>query len=149
LERPAPPAVGTRRAVAGADRRGSADRFAELDTELRQLDRLAGVGRLAAEVAHEVRNALTAVKTFLQLLPERGDDPALRQSLGSIAADEVARIERLLELVLGQASPRRGDPEEPPAATPAAIRSCDPGEAARAVARLAERRAAAAGVRFA
>jgi signal transduction histidine kinase len=148
LERQAPPpAAGARRAGAAPARTpAAADRFSELDAELRQLDRLAGVGRLAAEVAHEVRNALTAVKTFLQLLPERGDDPALRESLGSIAAGEVARIERLLELVLAQASPRRADTPVPAEETTA---GCDAAEAARAVARLAERRAAAAGVRFA
>jgi signal transduction histidine kinase len=124
------------------------DRLAELDADLRRLDRLAGVGLLAAEVAHEVRNALTAVKVFLQLLPERGHDPDLRADLGAIAAEEVGRIERLLELLLDQASAGErallGDPEAPHPEG-----ACDAGQAAQAVAGLLTRRAEMASVRFA
>jgi len=42
-----------------------------LEADMRQLDRLASVGTLAAEMAHEVRNALVAVKTFVDLLLEQ------------------------------------------------------------------------------
>lgn len=116
---------------------------ARLDAELKRLDRLAGVGLLAAEAAHEVRNALTAVKTFLQLLPTRGDDPELRGPFLALASDEVGRMERLLDALIEQA---RGDAAR---AAVAPTRSCDAGEALDAVAQLVARRASEAGLALA
>jgi two-component system sensor histidine kinase HydH len=56
------------------------------------------------------------VKTFLQLLPERADEPEFRDRFREVAADELRRIERLLDLVLAHArpgaSPRAGDRAE-------------------------------------
>jgi signal transduction histidine kinase len=65
--------------------------------------RLAG---LSAEIAHEVRNPLVSVKTFLQLLPERRDDPEFLSRFFDVVTDEVARMERLLDTVLAHARPQ-------------------------------------------
>ena len=116
---------------------------ARIDTELRRLDQLAGVGRLAAETAHEVRNALTAVKTLLQLLPTRGDDPELRGPFLALASEEVDRTERLLDALLAQA---RGDAGNASAKTG---RRCEPSAALHGVARLVARRASERGVHLA
>jgi signal transduction histidine kinase len=75
-------------------------RLRRLDDEVRRLDRLASLGTLAAEIAHEVRNPLVSVKTFLQLLPERGDDPEFTTRFLKLASEELQRMERLLELVI-------------------------------------------------
>ena len=129
------------RGTGAASRRGrQRRRAAPADAELRQLDRLAAVGRLAAETAHEVRNALTAVKTFLQLLPDRGDDPEFRGPFHALATEEVARMERLLDALIAQA---RGGA---PAAAPA---SCDAAAVVGAVASLVARRAAERGLHVA
>lgn len=45
----------------------------EADRELARLDRLNMVGEMAAGIAHEVRNPLTTVRGFLQLLGSKGD----------------------------------------------------------------------------
>ena len=121
-------------AIAGA-------RLARLDADVRRLDRLAALGGLVAEIVHEVRNPLVSVKTFLQLLPERRDDPEFLQSFLDVAGDELVRIERLLDLVLDHASPRLP--------TPAQDGGCDVAEVVAAVLRLVAHRAAAAGVDFA
>ncbi len=75
-------------------------RLRRLDGEVRRLDRLASLGTLAAEIAHEVRNPLVSVKTFLQLLPERRDDPEFTTRFLEVASEELQRMERLLELVI-------------------------------------------------
>ncbi len=85
-------------------------RLRRLDGEVRRLDRLASLGTLAAEIAHEVRNPLVSVKTFLQLLPERGDDPEFTTRFLEVASQELQRMERLLELVIDY--PRGRDQEE-------------------------------------
>ncbi|MDH3684834.1 MAG: ATP-binding protein [Myxococcales bacterium] len=89
----------------GAER--AAARLRALDEHVRRLDRLAALGELVAEIVHEIRNPLVSVKTFLQLLPERADDPAFREEFHAVAADELRRVERLLDVVLTQAQPER------------------------------------------
>ena len=80
-------------------------RLYQLDSEMRRLDRLASLGTLAAEIVHEVRNPLVSVKTFMQLLPERRDDPELLTRFLDLVNDELRRMERLLDLVLDHARP--------------------------------------------
>ncbi len=76
-----------------------------LDEQVRELDRLAALGSLVAEIVHEIRNPLVSVKTLLELLPEQGDDPELIEDFLPVALDEVRRVERLLENVLTHARP--------------------------------------------
>ncbi len=89
-------------ALAEADQR-----LAQLDLEIRRLDRMATLGSLVAEVVHEIRNPLVSVKTFLQLLPERDQDPEFTESFLQVARDELQRIERLLNVVLQHGRPPR------------------------------------------
>jgi signal transduction histidine kinase len=92
-------------AALGAEQ--AAERLRALDDHVRRLDRLAALGELVAEIVHEIRNPLVSVKTFLQLLPERADDPAFREEFHGVASDELRRVERLLDVVLSQARPER------------------------------------------
>jgi signal transduction histidine kinase len=78
----------------------AARRLERLDAELRRVDRLSSLGTLAAEIAHEVRNPLVSVKTFLQLLPERRDDPEFATQFLQVATGELERAERLLDLLV-------------------------------------------------
>jgi len=134
LRPPKEPRAGRR-----APRLGAEPAPADIDAELRHIDRLAGVGLLAAEAAHEVRNALTAVKTFLQLLPARGDDPELRGPFLALASEEVGRMERLLDALIEQArGPAPGSAHPTP--------GCDAAAAVNAVARLVARRASERGL---
>jgi signal transduction histidine kinase len=74
--------------------------LAKLDGDVRRLDRLALLGRMTQELAHEVRNPLVSVKTFLQLLPERRDDPEFTTRFLAVAGEELERTLRLLALVI-------------------------------------------------
>ncbi|WP_169725406.1 PAS domain-containing sensor histidine kinase [Alicyclobacillus contaminans] len=67
----------------------------ETEELLRKSDKLAVVGQLAAGVAHELRNPLTAVKGFLQLLKRR---QASESEYIGIMLDELKRI----ELIIGE-----------------------------------------------
>jgi signal transduction histidine kinase len=85
-------------------------RIARLEEGVRRLDRLAALGDLVAEIVHEVRNPLVSVKTFVQLLPERQDDPEFRTRFSEVVEGELRRIERLLDVVLEHARPRAAAP---------------------------------------
>lgn len=82
------------------------DRLGALDAAVQRLDRLAALGGLVAEIVHEVRNPLVSVKTFLQLLPERLDDPDFHQDFRLLVSEEVERLERMLSDLLRHARPR-------------------------------------------
>jgi signal transduction histidine kinase len=103
----------TRAILEGAARRlesataaaSAAARLGRLDANVQRLDRLASLGELASEIAHEVRNPLVSVKTFLQLLPERLEDPEFLEGFLQVVTDEVRRIEELIDAVLAHARP--------------------------------------------
>ncbi|MFQ5457838.1 MAG: nitrogen regulation protein NR(II), partial [Myxococcota bacterium] len=72
---------------------------------VRRAEHLATLGTLTAGLAHEIRNPLVSVKTFLQLLPERLDDEEFRTSFLQITTGEVERITDLLNELLEFARP--------------------------------------------
>ncbi|EAX47746.1 histidine kinase [Thermosinus carboxydivorans Nor1] len=78
----------------GYGRLRQARRYREL-VEAVRLERLASVGQLAAGIAHEIRNPLTSVKGFIQLIMARGDRPVPRDYL-EIILTEIERIEKLI-----------------------------------------------------
>jgi signal transduction histidine kinase len=72
---------------------------------MRRADRLASLGTLTAGLAHEIRNPLVAIKTFIQLLPERLDDEEFRRDFLAIASGEADRISSLVNELLEFARP--------------------------------------------
>lgn len=67
---------------------------------LARSDRLAAVGTLAAGIAHEIRNPLVTVHTFMQLLPERLDDPEFRTTFVQLTNSELERVSTLINDLL-------------------------------------------------
>ena len=92
---------------------------------LAHADRLAAIGTLAAGVAHEIRNPLVSVRTFIQLLPERLDDEEFRTSFRELALGEIERICGLINDLLAFSRPALAERE-----------STDVAELARQIARL-------------
>lgn len=71
------------------------------EERLEQMDRLANLGTLAASTAHEIRNALVAGKTFLDLLLEKNREAELSE----IVQRELARIDAIVTRLLKFAGP--------------------------------------------
>jgi two-component system NtrC family sensor kinase len=67
---------------------------------LARANRLSSIGTLAAGIAHEVRNPLTAVKTFLDLLPERQDDRDFVDQFRQLSLGELKRVTDLINDLL-------------------------------------------------
>ena len=69
-------------------------------------EQLATVGLLGASIAHEIRNPLVSIKTFVQLLPNHYQEPTFRDKFFRLIGDEVGRIDRLTEQLLDLSAPR-------------------------------------------
>src|SRR3972149_5568941 len=74
-------------------------------TEKQHADRLAYLGVLAANIAHEIKNPLVAINTYFQLLPHKKDDHEFHDGFQKIALKEIRRINRIIEDMLDLAKP--------------------------------------------
>lgn len=76
----------------------------KMQEHLKQVEKLAAVGELAAGAAHEIRNPLTTVRGFVQLLnSQRSSGPA--QEYAELILSEIDRIDSILEDLLTLARP--------------------------------------------
>jgi PAS domain S-box-containing protein len=71
-----------------------------LEDRLRRADRLAAMGTLAAGLAHEIKNPLTAVRAFVQMFPEKYGRDEFREKFNRIVPKELDRVNELLENLL-------------------------------------------------
>src|SRR2546427_5036172 len=78
------------------------DHLLDAQGQLVRSEKLASVGRLAAGVAHEVGNPLSAIGTYLEVLRRRGADPEVMAGL----ARELERIDTIVRSLLDYAQPR-------------------------------------------
>jgi two-component system, NtrC family, sensor histidine kinase HydH len=74
----------------------------EFAANLRRLDRLASLGALSASMAHEIKNGMVAVKTFVDLLAQKNQEA----ELAGVAARELQRINAIVTQMLRFAAPR-------------------------------------------
>jgi two-component system, NtrC family, sensor kinase len=73
----------------------------ELEDKIRRADKLTALATMAAGMAHEIKNPLSSMKVFAQLLPLKIDDPEYRKKLQEIMPREIDRIDRIVESLLG------------------------------------------------
>jgi signal transduction histidine kinase len=69
--------------------------------DVQRLDRLASIGTLAAGMAHEIKNALVAVKTFADDLLQRNRDA----ELAGLVSREIRRVDAIVSQMLRFAGP--------------------------------------------
>lgn len=81
-----------------------------LERELHQSERLAGMGRVVAGIAHEIRNPLGIIKSSAQLLLKKaegaGQDPGSRRILQAMY-DEIGRLSQTVNDFLDYARPKQ------------------------------------------
>src|SRR3972149_2097910 len=78
----------------------------ELKEKVRRSERLAAVGRLAAGMAHEIRNPLSSIRGFAQFFLNRFREQKTEQEYASIMIREVDRLNRVITELLDFACPR-------------------------------------------
>lgn len=82
------------------------------ERQLKEKERSAALGELSLHVAHEVKNPLTSVKGFTQLLGRRGVGDDKRKRYAEIVDSELNRVNHLLEelLLYGGRAPIHPEP---------------------------------------
>jgi signal transduction histidine kinase len=73
---------------------------------LSRAEKLSFLGNLAARLAHEIKNPLTAIGTFIQLLPSKYNDEEFREEFHKIAMEETMRMNNLITELLDLVKPR-------------------------------------------
>ncbi|MDQ0189834.1 PAS domain S-box protein [Alicyclobacillus cycloheptanicus] len=76
------------------------------DQLLLQSEKLSVVGQFGAALAHEVRNPLTTIKGFLQLMTQ---DSAYNRQYIELVMSEIGRIENIIEEFLATSRPQESD----------------------------------------
>lgn len=92
--------VGRGRDTEIPDLSGRRDEIGELSLALREMtralwDRMDSIERFAADVAHEIKNPLTSLRSAVETA-NRIDDPAKRDRLMTIILHDVQRLDRLI-----------------------------------------------------
>jgi two-component system sensor histidine kinase HydH len=72
------------------------------EQNMRRLDRLASVGMLSASLAHEIKNGMVAVKTFVDLLAQKNPEA----ELAGVAGRELQRINDIVTQMLRFSAPK-------------------------------------------
>lgn len=82
-----------------------------LEERARRADRMTALGELAAGVAHEMRNPLTTIRGYLQILPSMKSAPAFLEEFSDNVIREIDRLARLTDDMLDMAKPISSDLE--------------------------------------
>jgi signal transduction histidine kinase len=80
-------------------------RVRELEERLRRADRLAALGTMAAGIAHDIRNPLTSILIFSQLMSLHHDDPDVREKFNRVVPRELERVQAVIEDMMELARP--------------------------------------------
>jgi len=80
-------------------------KYRRLEEIIQRKNKLVELGTVAAGVAHEIRNPLSSIRTFAQLLPDKMTDPEFTGDFCKLVIKDVDRITKVIESMLAFARP--------------------------------------------
>lgn len=82
-----------------------------LEKQIERSERLASLGRMAAGIAHEIRNPLSSVKGFAQYFRNKFAPDSQDRQYATVMINEIDRLNRVIQELLEFAKPRQPKPE--------------------------------------
>jgi polar amino acid transport system substrate-binding protein len=77
--------------------------------QIRRRDKFESIGRLTANIAHEIRNPLTAIKTYIELIPRKINNQAFQEQLVKDVPMVIERLNDMITELLEYARPREAN----------------------------------------
>ncbi|WP_232735668.1 transporter substrate-binding domain-containing protein [Alteribacter populi] len=65
------------------------------------------LGRVIAGIAHEIRNPLTSIKTFVELIPKKFKNERFQKEISTYVPQEIERVSTLIEGLIDYAKPKQ------------------------------------------
>ena len=62
--------------------------------------------RMISGIAHEIRNPLTSIKTYVELLPRKKDNSEFQKQIARVVPNEVERVNKLIENLIDYVKPK-------------------------------------------
>jgi signal transduction histidine kinase len=100
-------AVAVENAIMYSDLMKQFQELKETRDQLVQSEKLAALGTMAAGIAHEIRNPLTSLQLFVQMMAERFDDHEFREKFTQIVPPEIERLNRIVNDLVSFAKPSK------------------------------------------
>lgn len=75
-------------------------------------DKMQSLGKLSSSIAHELRNPLTSIKAFVDLIPLKIEDNNFKMELMKIVPSEIKRLDDLVGSLLDYSRPKISNPEK-------------------------------------
>ena len=74
--------------------------YKRMEHQAFQSEKLASLGTLAAGLAHEIRNPLSSIQVFAQLIPQKYQNPEFVDEFSKVVLRDVNRIANLINNIL-------------------------------------------------
>ncbi|NBG88172.1 transporter substrate-binding domain-containing protein [Isachenkonia alkalipeptolytica] len=78
----------------------------KLRAQLFEKEKARALNRIVAGIAHEIRNPVTSIKTFVELIPGKIENPRFRKEIVNYVPKELDRVNRLIENLIDYAKPK-------------------------------------------
>jgi len=100
-------AVAVENALMYSDLMKQFQELKETKDQLVQSEKLAALGTMAAGIAHEIKNPLTSLQLFSQMMAERFDDHEFREKFTQIVPPEIERLNKIVNELVSFAKPSK------------------------------------------